>query len=198
MLILLLAILAQDPDVMDPEPINARVFLRNGEVIDVGDIKVKGADPLSFVFKVGSDSFFVNILELNRMRKLDDRGKFELLFTSGELKTGVIRALSFEASPVKRQDKNVVVTGSLTQERVKLIKLNLYELDRIHFIGGNQLRACTEGHYEQYTPYPFCPVCGRKLLIGPYPDEFPERRQSLPAYHRIRLDPRSPSSRRND
>ena len=68
---------------------------------------------------------------------------------------------------------------------------NIRHIARAHIILGSQLRSCLKGHYEAYTPYPYCPACGDLLVIGPYPEEVPNKPRPVAPLHRLRPDPRN-------
>jgi len=196
-MLILLLLLYQDPAVMDPEFINATIYTRAGDQIDLSDVRVKGIDAHSFQIYSGGETTFINLFRVSRITRLEKPSTYEILFDSGEVLVGRVMTVSFTGKNANKQDAPTVAANEPLSEDQKLTLVHLRDLERIHFISGNQLRACLQGHYEKYTPYPFCPVCGNELIIGPYPDSFPEQAPTLPAYHRLRLDPRNPGSRGN-
>ncbi len=196
-MLILLLLLYQDPAVMEPESINATVYLKSGDKLDLSDVSVKGIEPHSFQIYSEGETTFVNLFRVSRITRLEKPSMYEILFDSGEIQIGRVMTVSFTGKNVNKEDAPNVAKDESLSDHQKLSLIHLRDMERIHFISGNQLRACLQGHYEKYTPYPFCPVCGTELIIGPYPDSFPEQTPTLPAYHRLRLDPRNPTSGRN-
>ena len=141
-MLIALVLLFQDPGVFAPESINAQVF-QEGQRIDVEDVRIKAIDPYSFEFRDGDGSVLVSLFRVSRIRRMPDGKSFEMLMDNGETKQGRIKSLSFTGNPDKTNGKRQV--------------FQLFHFDRIHLIHGNQLRACLQGHYEQYTAYPFVP-----------------------------------------
>ncbi|MDJ0834988.1 MAG: hypothetical protein QNK37_00645 [Acidobacteriota bacterium] len=196
-MLMLLLFLWQEPEI-EPESVNARVFLDSGEVVELTDFRLKGIEPHAFEFRDKDEQYFLSIFRIAQVRRLDRRGNFEILLDSGEKKTGKITAVNIIGAGIKKEDKKRVVTGDIEAvDDTDQVMIMLSRVQRIHFISGFQLRACVDGHYEQYTPYPFCPVCGKELQIGPHREDPPEVSPTLPPFYRLRLDPRNPSSRRN-
>lgn len=178
---LMLVLCWQDPQTMEPERINGKIFLRSGKIIDLANIRIKGVEPYVFEFYAKGESSLVSILRVARITKMKDGKSYEVLFDSGEKLVGRIGSLSLIGVPIGSKN-----------EKDTFFALN--NLDRVHFILGNQLRACFKGHYEEYTPYPFCPVCGNELAIGPYMEDESGKDPAQPRYHLLRLDARDPSS----
>ena len=169
----------QEPQVMAPEPLNAQIFLDSGERIDLAEIRIKGLEPFAFEFNAKGESFFISLYRVSRITRREDGRTFDVLLDSGELLTGGMRSIAF--------------TGNVISDLTRQEDFNLHQIRRIQVLSGSQLRSCLKGHYELYTPYPFCPVCGDELVIGPFPEELPEEEKTVaPPLHRLRLDPRDP------
>ena len=178
-MLLIFLLLLQDPSPMAPEQINAVIFPASGREVDVVDIKIKGIEPYTFEFHTENETTLISLFRVARLSRLEERGRFEILLDSGDILEGRINSLAFTATPATDQARTEIY--------------NLHHLQRIHFLSSNQLRACVRGHYERYTPYPYCPVCGLELLIGPYPEEPPDEEKVQAPTHRLRLDPRDPT-----
>ncbi len=166
---------------MEPERINGKIFLSSGKIIDLANIRIKGVEPYVFEFYSKGESSLVSILRVARITKMKDGKSYEVLFDNGEAVEGRIGALFLTGVPL----------GSKNEEDTFY---DLSNLDRVHFILGNQLRSCFKGHYEEYTPYPYCPVCGNELAIGPYMDDLSGEDPAQLRYHLLRLDGRDPAS----
>ena len=178
---LLVLFLFQDPQTMEPEPINARLFLQSGDKLDLIDVKVKGSQPYVFEFYADGETSMISLLRVARITKLDTNS-FEVLLDDGTLMVGRITPMS-------------LIGQDLADPKREPNFYDIYQLARVHIIAGSQLRSCFKGHYEEYTPHPFCPVCGNELAIGPYMDDAPDGPQSRYPFHQLRLNGRDPSSR---
>ena len=194
-MLILLCLLAQEASQFRPDPINAQVYLRSGDKIEVADIRVRGTEKTSFELERGRSREHVSIYRVSTITRKEGRRNFEVLLDSGEVLKGEIPPITLIGKAVIADDTPTVVTGTLSEREPDTVRVELSDVVRIHFVGGFQLRACQEGHYEQYTPYPFCPVCGRELNLGPYQEDLPERLETPLPFFRLRLDPRSPGSR---
>jgi len=196
MLILLFLCAFQEADTVEPEPLNAQIFLDSGEKIDLADVQVKSIDPYSFEFFTDGGSSIISLFRITRITRLTDSHKFEILFDSGEIQVGRINSVAILGTTVNEKDSAVVNTGDIAgaEPGQQKATYNLHHIARVHILSGFQLRSCPKGHYEQYTPYPFCPVCGEELVLGHYGEDLPESDPALPRYHRLRLDPRDPAS----
>lgn len=195
MLILMLCLLFQEEDGTTPELNNALVYMRSGEVIEAAAVRVQGAEDEHFELKLERDTVLVSIFRIARIRHLKDR-KYEITYDSGEVEVGELRAITFEGQAIAEDSTPTVTIGDIGDHIGKdLIRFPVRQIDRIHFVNGRQLRSCEQGHYERYTPYPFCPVCGRELLLGPYTPMETEEERRAPANFRLRVNPRDPSSR---
>lgn len=191
---LIFCLLFQDPTMPEAEAINAQVYLPNGKLVEMVDIKIRGARPYEFELNTGGETRFVSLLRVVRMTRSEDNRTFEVMFDDGRILTGRINSFTMSGRPVVQKDTaSTAITGNLEMNASDEEVVNILHVDRVHIISGNQLRACAEGHYEAYTPHPFCPVCGRELVIGPYAEEVDYRLPALPRTHRLRLDPRDPS-----
>ena len=177
-MLMLLFLVWQQSGIVEPESVNARIFY-DGNAMDLIDVKVKGVEPYTIEMRIDGETTLVNLYRISRIQRKPDSREFEVLFTDGEVKDVRISPIAFSGNP-----------DSKTGKREAYL---LHNLKRIHFMQGNQLRACLQGHYEHYTPYPYCPVCGNELVLGPYPEDLPEQPPTLPT-HRLRLDTRDPSS----
>ena len=178
MLILMLLLAFQEHESGDLESINARLFL-DREQIDLTDVRIKGIEPYTFEFHSGRSSTLTSLMRVSKISRNADGRNFDILFTNGEKKTGRIKSIAF--------------TGNADNKTGKRQVFYLLNIERIHFIHGDQLRSCATGHYEHFTPYPFCPVCGNELQIGAY-EEPPPQEASQPPLNRLRQDGRDPSS----
>jgi hypothetical protein len=177
-LILLLCFSPQEDLQITPESVNAQVFFQ-GRQLDLIDVRIKGVESYAFEFYVDGSSTQVSLFRVARITRQPDSNDFAVLFDNGETKVGRIRSISFSGNPDAETGKREIY--------------HLNHLERIHFIHGNQLRSCAQGHFESYTPHPFCPICGNELAIGPYEEDQPEV-QPQPPIHRLRLDSRDPSN----
>ena len=189
----LILLLVQDPQIMGPEPIQAVVWLVSGEKIELADVQVRGINPYSMEFHQKGASQFLSLFRLSRINRGKKSRDLEIHLDSGEILKGHLGTIAFTGIPIGNQEKAAVVAGESERGTAKLATFNIHQIKRIHFLSGNQLRSCLNGHYEQYTPYSFCPVCGNELIIGHYPEEFPEKPVVQPKLHRLRLDPRTPT-----
>lgn len=161
-----------------PAPLNGRIYLIVGKSFEIVDMRIKGPNPFKFEFHQQGRSEFVSLFRVLRIRRVEDGRRYEILFDNGDKEIGSISGITFEgASTVGGDEVPSVVLG---------------QVERVLFFHGEQLRSCARGHYEKKTPYPYCPVCGNELLLGPY-EELPEP-VAEPQIHRLRVDPRNPSS----
>jgi len=172
---ILMALLAFQTDDMDPEPVNASLFLENGDRVELVDVRMKDGSPYLLEFHKKGVTGFISLLRLSRISRLSDR-EYELLFDDGHQEIGKLNSFTLTGHPVARPNE--------------VEYHNIRHIKRIHIISGSQLRSCLKGHYERYTPHPYCPVCGDLLIIGPYPEELPEKSPTLPPEHLL-----SPTSR---
>ena len=183
---LILLCLLQNPG-FEVHPINARLTMPSGKVVEMVDVRIKGIEPYTFEFQTNEGTSLVSLLEVARIARIEDSHQFEITFLTGQRQRGRIKSLGFTAERIIGEDINRTIY--------------LFHIDRIQLVSGAQIRSCAEGHYEEYTPYLFCPVCGRELELGPEFDEEVEPGRSLGSEHRLRLDPRDPvnpaSGRRN-
>ncbi|CAM2066789.1 hypothetical protein SCOR_15525 [Sulfidibacter corallicola] len=162
-------------------PINAQVYLPNGEKLDMVNVRLRGLNPYEFEVQGQGGSSFVSLYRILRIQRQKDGRKFELWFDTGERQVVTIKNIVFQADRTIGGDESKY--------------LALYHTARLHFISGSQMRHCRLGHYEVHTPYPFCPVCGQELALGSYEEELDEEeRPANPQIHRWRLDPRNPAS----
>jgi len=193
--LILLCLLAQEASAFKPEPINAQVYLRSGDKLEIADIRVRGTEKTSFELRTGRVRQVVNIYRVSRIVRKEGRRNYEVLLDSGEVLEGEIPPISFIGKAVVADETPTVVTGSISEKEPDTVRVEISDVMRVHFVGGFQLRACQEGHYEQYTPYPFCPVCGRELNLGPFQEDIPEGPEMPIPFYRLRLDPRNPGGR---
>ena len=169
----------QDVSVAQTEPINAKLFLHSGDSVELVDVKVKGIEPYFIELSVKSSTTLISLFRISRITKLKSNRDFEVLFNDGSRQRGQLN--SFD------------LTGVLASNPIRNETYNIHNINRIHFISGSQLRSCVKGHYEKYTPHPFCPVCGQELELGPFEVPLPES-VDQPRGNRFRLDSRDPSS----
>ena len=161
-------------DIFAPEPISAKLFLDSGRQVELADVKVKGPNPFHFQFNAEGYANLINLFRVARMTRLKD-GRFELLFTDGTRAQGRVGGFSFVGNPIDKPHDTAFYS--------------IRHIKRIHMVAGSQLRSCQKGHYEDYTPYPYCPACGDLLDIGPEGDDLPDRIILTPS-HALRLDSR--------
>jgi hypothetical protein len=173
-LIMVLAI--QDVESMKPEPVNAHIFLNTGERIELADARVKGSDPYMVEMRTEEGKIFVSLLRVTRITTLEAR-RYEVVLDDGSTLMGSLDSFALEGHPVENPSEAE--------------SHNIRHIKRIHFILGNQLRSCLEGHYEAYTPHPFCPVCGKLLTIGPFPEGVPEGNPRVAPLHLLRSNSRN-------
>jgi len=193
--LILLFVLAQEPSVFEPEPINAKITLQSGEMVEISEIRIRGNEPTTFELQVSGAREVFSIFRVSRIRRLEGRQRFEVLLDSGQKIEGTLGSLTFVGYEVVEKDTPVVTAGSARTEDRQATRVELSDVARIHFVVGFQLRSCQEGHYEQYTPYPFCPVCGRELVLGPYGEDLPEQVLPPAPFYRLRLSPRDATTR---
>lgn len=177
-MLMLLLLLLQDDSAFTPETINAQIF-HNGRRFDLVDVRIKGVQPYTFELRGKKSAHLVNLFLVTRIERLPNSQDFRVSFQTEEVLQGRIHALSF--------------TGNPDAESGKRQSYQLSQVKRIHFVHGRQLRCCVQGHYEQFTAYPFCPVCGNPLQMGPYA-ELPKGVAPLLPYHTLRLDSRDPAN----
>ena len=194
-MLILLLILAQEPSAFEPDPINAQVYLKSGEKLEVAEIRLRGNEPTTFELKVNGAREIVSVFRVSRITRLEGRQQFEVLLDSGETLRGALDSLTFVGLEVVERDTPTVTNGTVRTGERQQVRVDLSNVVRIHFAAGFQLRSCGEGHYEQYTPHPFCPVCGQELELGPYSEQIPDRVEPPPPYFRLRLSPRDPTTR---
>ena len=173
----LILIAFQDVELMRPEPINAYLVLDKGDRIELTDIQVKGAEPYTFQFHSGRETSFVSLFRVARITKTKDPKIYRILYDDGSIQEGRVNSFALTGHPISELDKNVFY--------------NIREIKRVHFISGNQLRSCLKGHYEAHTPFPYCPVCGNLLTIGPFPEEVANEEDALARDHLFRIDSRN-------
>ena len=178
MLIILLCLLAQDTVTFTPETINAQLFI-DGKQLDLTDVRIKGVQPYAFEFRTGDGSSLISLYQVARISRVPDGRDYKILFLSGEEKEGRIRSFSITANPDINSGKRQ--------------SWLLQNIERIHLVQGKQLRSCAQGHYEELTPYPYCPVCGNELELGPY-HELEQAQPSVWPFNTLRQDSRDPSS----
>ena len=166
----------QDVESMKPESINAHLFLASGERIELADAQIKGPDPYALEMRTEEGKVFVSLLRITRIKTLADR-KYEVTLDDGTQLQGRFDAFALVGHPVDNP------TEALSH--------NIRHIDRVHFILGNQLRSCLEGHYEAYTPHPFCPVCGKLLNIGPFPEGVETTNPRVAPLHLLRANSRN-------
>lgn len=179
MLILLLcSLLAQETTAFTPDTVNAVIYV-DGQGKDVVDIRIKGVQPYAFEFRADDgETNIINIFNISRISKVPDSRDYRILFLSGEEKQGRISSISF--------------TGNRNEDDSQMDIFQIHRVERVHFMQGKQLRSCEQGHYEDYTPYPYCPMCGNALALGPY-EQLEEARQVSPN-NALRLDGRDPAN----
>jgi len=169
-------LLMQNQQFLGLEPLNAILFLPNGKTVEVVDIKIKGADPYAFEFRAEGESAFVSLYRVTRITRLEDGKTFELMFDNGRKRRGQISSFFFTGREVARPDDE--------------IRYSVYDLARVHLILGEQLKHCANGDYEDYTPFVFCPVCGRELGLGIPDEDYLGKPRPTAPLHRLRVDPR--------
>ena len=162
-------------EAFEPDPINAQIFLTNGRRMELVDVQIRGQDPYSFNFHEDNGYSFISLLRLKRMTRLD-ASRYELLFDDGSKRIGRISSFN--------------IAGKSNDDRGELQTHNIRVVARMHIIAGPQLRSCIQGHYEKHTPYPYCPVCGQLLQIGPTDQQRGDVQISVPRHHLLRSDPR--------
>ncbi len=175
-MLILFLLFVQDLQVMDPEPITAEVFLGKGDRVELVNVEIIGFNTYTFELTTNGETSFVSLFRVSRITK-KDHGAFEVLFDDGTVKVGRINTFTFGGRMVTHPDKETRYT--------------INQVERVQFIAGSQLRSCFKGHYEKYTPYPYCPVCGDLLAIGPYLEDQENRAPTLPPLHKLRVDPRN-------
>ncbi len=173
---MLVALMCFQSAEMEPESINGYVFLENGDRVELVDIRMKSGSPYLLEFHSKGVTSFISLLRLARITKVDDRD-YELLFDDGHKESGRINSFTLSGFPVASPDE--------------IEYHNIRHIKRLHIISGAQLRSCLKGHYERFTPHPYCPVCGNLLSIGPYPEEVPETTATVPREHLLSNDHRN-------
>lgn len=178
LMLLVCGLFLQETTAFTPDTVNAVIYT-DGQVKDVVDIRIKGVQPYAFEFS-GKDgeTNIINIFNISRISRMADSKDFKILFLSGEEKQGRISSLSF--------------TGNRDENGTQMEVFRLHRIDRVHFMQGKQLRSCEQGHYEAFTPYPYCPMCGNVLALGPYEEQ--ERERAVLPSNTLRLDGRDPAS----
>lgn len=181
MLVFIMLIFAQSESIgSKPAPLNAQVVFENGEKLDMVDVSIKGFEAYSFEFYSGGQTEYLNIFRVVRISRIAGTNQHEVLFDTGEKKLGQVKGFSLQAvTLIPPQNFDTV---------------HLHHLERVQFVSGEQLRSCAEGHFEERTPHPHCPVCGAVLDLGGY-EENEDKESALPRTHRLRLDSRTPSGR---
>lgn len=178
MLMLLLLLAFQDEEAFMPETINAQLFV-DGQRLDLIDVRVKGIQPYTFEFRSSKSTQLVNLFQVASITRIPESRDYRILFLDGQEATGRIRSLSLTANP-----------SETTGKRQSWL---LQNVTRVHFVQGKQLRSCAKGHYEAFTPYPYCPVCGDALAMGPY-HELKDSEPAVYPLNTLRQDSRDPSA----
>ncbi len=176
MWLILFAALAQNQQFLQLESLNARIFLADGVQEDVVDLRIKGVEPYEFEFRSGGESSFVSLYRITRIAKLKDGKTFEIMFDNGQKQRGQIKSFYFSARGLSELDDEK--------------RYSIYDIERVHLILGSQLKSCQNGDYEEYTPYVYCPICGRALDLGIANEDYLGKPRPTPPFHRLRVDPR--------
>jgi hypothetical protein len=156
-----------------------RRSMRTGEVLNLVDFKIKSPDPYSFSLASRGQSEFVNLGSVTRIRWVEANNDYVVTLETGEVIQGRIGTITFSGMETATPNRSVTV--------------NLRRVARIHVISGDKLRTCPSCGFQDHSAFPFCPVCGAEMVMGPGEEEEDGKEPDDPV-HRYRLDSRKPAS----
>ena len=173
MIFILALLVLGDPEPFEPDSINATIFLQNGKKVEVADIRIRDIYPHSFELEANGATTRVDLFRVVQISAISKSREVEILLNDGTKLSG--RVPPFD------------LTGKPVEDPEEVMQYQIRRIERIHFVSGAQLRSCANGHYEKRTPYPFCPVCGNLLNLGPYSEEQVKKETNVLPIHRSGL-----------
>jgi hypothetical protein len=160
--------------------ITAHILTQSGKKITLTGVTVGGGMGNELLLDQEGVQTTLDLASISTLEMLDfDNGRSPCVATleSGEQLKGGLRRFSLRGMEPGGDGGLTALSGN--------------EIRRIQVVRVDKIRHCGSCGYEEFTSYPFCPVCGSQLEDGPE-DGLNGEDLTAPPVHVLRVDERDP------